>query len=84
MRRTKDQMIPLVDLYKNRKCSQAEFCNRHNISKAVLQYWISQINNDLTSIPESKVFQSIEISRESNVEFIEIRTKAGLEIRIPV
>lgn len=84
MRRTADQMYPLIEAYQNRENTQEEFCAQHNTSKAVLQYWQSKYNRERKSHTEEELFQPIDLNSGAKGRHIEIRTEEGLVIRIPI
>jgi hypothetical protein len=83
MKRTSAQMEPIVKAYQNRDCTQAEFCTKHKISKAVLQYWISKMNRKHMSTVDRGSFQPMHVIMQSDKQ-IEIETKSGILIRIPI
>ena len=83
MKRTSTQMEPIVKAYQNRECTQEEFCSKHKLSKAVLQYWISKMNRKQDLIGDRKGFEPMHVIMQTGKQ-MEIETKSGILIRIPI
>lgn len=83
MKRTSIQMEPIVKAYQERECTQEEFCTKHKLSKAVLQYWVSKMNRKHELTGDRKGFEPMHLIMQTDKQ-IEIETKSGLLIRIPI
>jgi hypothetical protein len=76
-------MEPIVKAYQNRACTQEEFCVKHKLSKAVLQYWVSKMNRKQKQPSDRSSFQPMKVIMQTDKQ-IEIETKSGVLIRIPI
>jgi len=83
MKRTSSDMVLLIESYKNRDCSQLEFCKQNNISKAVLGYWLNKLSKKQQRVKETKDFKPLKIAIPHK-KYIELKTPSGIEIRIPL
>lgn len=87
IRRTSDQMFPLVEKYETSEQRQKEFCKHHDISIGTFQYWLRKYREEYSS--RSHSFQEITVLPRldnSNHEsrYILISTPSGMEIKIPL
>lgn len=87
IRRTSEQMFPLVKKYKSSGQRQKDFCKHHDINIGTFQYWLKKYREQYAA--ESHSFQKITVLPESGnsgqrVRHILIRTPCGMEIKIPL
>ena len=81
--RTSDQMYPIIKEYLSTQSSQRVFCKENHIEIHALRYWLKKYREELESGKHSH-FSTIEIEVPTTQRHILIRTKAGVEIQIPV
>jgi len=76
MHHTAKTMYPLIERYQEGGATQKEFCKTHNLSLAVLNYWISKYRRDQ---PKTESF--IEVRPPSGGAFAEISFAGGAQVR---
>jgi len=83
-KRSSETMFPIVQQYLSRHCSQEAFITKHQIHKAVLQYWVTKYRKSLQK-PESTSFIEIQVDETgSKNRFIHIQCPNGLTMDIPI
>lgn len=88
VRRTADQMFPLVERYQSSGQTQKSFCEQEGINMGTFQYWLRKYREQNSS-DELPPFQQITVLPESSNSnrqdrYIVIRTPSGMEIKIPM
>lgn len=78
-RRTKEQMIPLINKWKRSNKSKQDYCSQHGMKVGVFYYWLSKLEKEEErGKKEQGKFLSMEISRKDEP------TKNGLiELHYP-
>ena len=87
IRRTSEQMFPLVEKYESSGQLQKDFCEHHDISIGTFQYWLKKYR--LEDPGKSHSFQEITVLPKSDnsgheSRYILISTPSGMEIKIPL
>jgi len=81
--KTAQQMYPVIRKFMSTELSQREFCELNQLELYSFQYWLRKYRQEMKD-NTGPDFSSIEIELPSAGRHIVIRTKAGVEIRIPV
>lgn len=87
IRRTSEQMFPLVEKYESSGQRQKDFCNLHDIRIGTFQYWLRKYREEYSG--RSSFFQEITVLPRSDSSRLEVRhilisTPSGMEIKIPL
>lgn len=77
-RRNATEMYPLIETYLTSGQSQKAFCSNHDLSEAVLNYWLSKYRRERNNA--SDVF--VEVSPELvDAVFMELAYPNGVKLR---
>ncbi len=79
MQHTAKTMYPLIERYQEGDATQKEFCESHNLSLAVLNYWISKCRRDHIS-PKTEPFIEVKPPAGDSA-FAEISFANGAQVR---
>ncbi len=78
MQHSAKTMYPLIEQYLGGGATQKAFCKSHNLSLAVLNYWISKYRRDLKSPPSFVEVKPAVITQA----FAEISFATGAKVRL--
>ena len=84
LRRTADQMYPLMASYETSGQTQTEFCVDHEKKWGVFQYWLKKYRGENDTV-KTTLFSNLEVvDFEDTANRIVIRTMSGVELEIPI
>lgn len=82
VRRSAETMFPLIEQYLRRSSSQAEFCQRHRLSKSILAYWLGRYRSAHRAPGEGFVELSAPPTGACSPHTLEVVYPNGVKLRL--